>query len=115
MADTSTRCLCSSVCRCSSLHHRDFAASLDYLHRFFDHTVDARPAPAPPAAAGQAPQDAAAAARERGRMQSAALSLGSMHAQFGHIEEAMQALNETVGGGWAGQAQVGGLGGWEPS
>jgi anaphase-promoting complex subunit 5 len=72
---------------------------LDYLHRFFDHTVDARPAPAPPAAAGQAPQDAAAAAaRERGRMQSAALSLGSMHAQFGHIEEAMQALNETVGG-----------------
>ena len=84
---------------CSALHHRDFAASLDYLHRFFDHTVDlAGPGSSvPPAAGGGAAGDAAAAAaRERGRLQSAALSLGSMHAQLGHIEEAMQALNETV-------------------
>jgi hypothetical protein len=39
-------------------------------------------------------------------MQSAALSLGSMHAQFGHIEEAMQALNETVGGGGQGKGRL---------
>lgn len=74
---------------CSSLHHRDYSASLDHLHRFFDHTVDASLA-----GAGAGGQDSALG---RGRLQSAALSLGAMHAQLGHVEEAMQALNETVG------------------
>ncbi|GBG64458.1 hypothetical protein CBR_g44342 [Chara braunii] len=31
-----------------------------------------------------------------GRFQAALLSLGSMHVQFGHVREALQALNETV-------------------
>lgn len=48
-----------------------------------------------------------ARAQERGRLQSASLSLGAMHARLGHIEEAMQALNETVGGWVGGGCRVG--------
>lgn len=92
---------------CSSLHHRDSAAALDHLHRFFDRTLHtSQPAGgAPGAGAGAGASHAAsagagqaedAAARERGRLQAAALTLGSMHAQLGHVEEALQALNETV-------------------
>ncbi|KAL4854908.1 Anaphase-promoting complex subunit 5 [Chlorella vulgaris] len=91
----------------SSLHHRDSAAALDHLHRFFDRTLHtSQPAGgAPGAGAGAGASHAAsagagqaeeAAARERGRLQAAALTLGSMHAQLGHVEEALQALNETV-------------------
>ena len=54
-----------------------------------------------------------AAVRERGRLQSAALSLGAMHAQLGHIEEAMQALNETVGWGCQGSKCACHAGAWE--
>ena len=67
---------------------------MDYLHRFFDYTqAEGGLAGAPPAGAGGTGQDEAAA---RSQLQSAALSLGAMHAQLGHVEEAMQALNETV-------------------
>lgn len=103
-AHTASPLPCPGPCR--SLHHRDVAASLAYLHRFFDHTVEAglglgAPPTGGAGAAGQAPEEAAA--RERGRLQSAALSLGSMHVQFGHVGEAMQALNETVrSGAWGG-------------
>lgn len=47
-----------------------------------------------------------ARAQERGRLQSAALSLGAMHARLGHIEEALQALNEAVGAGAVGGGAV---------
>lgn len=78
----------------SSLHHRDFSSALDHLHRFFDYTqAEGGLAGAQPAGAGGLARDEAAA---RSRLQSAALSLGAMHAQLGHVEEAMQALNETV-------------------
>lgn len=89
----------------SSLHHRDFSSALDHLHRFFDYTqAEGGLAGAPPAGAGGAAQDEVAA---RSQLQSAALSLGAMHAQLGHVEEAMQALNETVR--WQGGIAVDGL------
>ena len=76
----------------SALQHKDCASSLDYLHRYFDHVADPYVDQLGPAADGES----GAAQQDRTCLQAASLSLSSMHAQFGHTEEAMAALNETV-------------------
>ena len=56
-----------------SMHSRDFAQALDDLHRYFDMF-----------ATGGI------------NVQYAVLNLAALHLHFGHLEEAMHAINETV-------------------
>ena len=68
------------------LHHKDYPSSINSLHCYFDYS------------AGQKTLSLAEVAQEgvSGRFQSALLELGSTHVRFGHINEALMAINETV-------------------
>ncbi|CAK9272339.1 unnamed protein product [Sphagnum jensenii] len=68
------------------LHHGDYLTAMDNLHRYFDFS------------AGKGGMSSAGASSDAsvGRFQAGLLSLGSMHAHFGHVNQAMQALNEAV-------------------
>ncbi|KAK9811686.1 hypothetical protein WJX72_008344 [[Myrmecia] bisecta] len=69
-----------------ALQQDDYLAAIDSLHKYFDYSAGG------PGAEGAGGSTEA----ERGRFQSALLSLGSTHAHFGHVQEALLALNETV-------------------
>lgn len=73
----------------AALRHCDFSAALDHLHRYFDR-LGPNGQPHRLGSGGEGGGGGCA------RLQGASLSLTSMHAQFGHTEEAMAALNETV-------------------
>eukprot|EP00897_Mesotaenium_endlicherianum_P008363 jgi/Mesen1/7555/ME000392S06815 len=67
----------------NALHHGDYPAAMDSLHRYFDYSAG---------------QEAAGGDSESnmGWLQTGLLTLGSMHARFGHFSQALQALNETI-------------------
>lgn len=65
------------------LQQSDYPATMDDLHRYFDYSAGM--------STGGPSCDASV-----GRFQAGLLSLGSMHAHFGHVDQAMQALNEAV-------------------
>lgn len=65
------------------LQQGDYPATMDELHRYFDYSAGMM------STGGQ--HDSSV-----GRFQAGLLSLGSMHAHFGHVDQAMQALNEAV-------------------
>ncbi|KAJ7540662.1 hypothetical protein O6H91_10G025200 [Diphasiastrum complanatum] len=69
------------------LHHTDYPAALTSLHRYFDYSAGRGAINC----GGSAAVDA-----NMGRFQAGLLSLGSMHAHFGHVTQALQALNEAV-------------------
>eukprot|EP00958_Prasinococcus_capsulatus_P027660 scaffold5769_cov402-Prasinococcus_capsulatus_cf.AAC.9 len=68
------------------LYHKDYPSAVNSLHCYFDYS------------AGQKTLSLAEVAQESpiGRFQSALLELGSTHVRFGHINEALMAINETV-------------------
>lgn len=68
------------------LQQSDYPATMDDLHRYFDYS----------AGMGGVSAGGASCDSSVGRFQAGLLSLGSMHAHFGHVDEAMQALNEAV-------------------
>ena len=68
------------------LQQSDYPAAMDDLHRYFDYS----------AGMGGMSSGRASCDLIVGRFQAGLLSLGSMHAHFGHVDQAMQALNETV-------------------
>jgi anaphase-promoting complex subunit 5 len=65
------------------LHHGDYLTAMDNLHRYFDFS------------AGKGGMSSAGASSDAsvGRFQAGLLSLGSMHAHFGHVNQAMQVLS----------------------
>jgi len=65
------------------LQQSDYPATMDDLHRYFDYSAGM--------STGGPSCDSSV-----GRFQAGLLSLGSMHAHFGHVDQAMQALNEAV-------------------
>ncbi|XP_024372271.1 anaphase-promoting complex subunit 5 [Physcomitrium patens] len=68
------------------LQQSDYPATMDDLHRYFDYS----------AGMGGMSVGGASCDSSVGRFQAGLLSLGSMHAHFGHVDQAMQALNEAV-------------------
>lgn len=70
------------------LQQSDYPATMDDLHRYFDYSAGMG---GMSSAAGGPSSDSSV-----GRFQAGLLSLGSMHAHFGHVDQAMQALNEAV-------------------
>lgn len=68
------------------LQQSDYPATMDNLHRYFDYS----------AGMGGVSAGGASCDSSVGRFQAGLLSLGSMHAHFGHVDQAMQALNEAV-------------------
>ena len=73
--------------RClSHLQQSDYPATMEDLHRYFDFS------------AGMGGMSAGGVSCDSsvGRFQAGLLSLGSMHTHFGHVDQAMQALNEAV-------------------
>jgi len=69
----------------ASLHHREFQAAIDHLHRYFDYAHG----PGGPTS----PNDDKGA---RGVVQYAALNLACLHFRFGHARLAATALDEAV-------------------
>jgi hypothetical protein len=69
------------------LHHGDYPAATEALHRYFDYGTghDGRALTAEGGAKGQT-----------GRFQNALLNLGSMHVHFGHVAEATQVGSRSV-------------------
>lgn len=65
----------------------DFPAAMDSLHRYFDYS----------AGKGGLNAGGTSSSATTGRFQAGLLALGSMHARFGHTNQALQALNEAVG------------------
>ncbi|XP_024536915.1 anaphase-promoting complex subunit 5 isoform X1 [Selaginella moellendorffii] len=67
----------------NSIHHGDYPAAMSRLHQYFDYSAGrGNIAPGIDASVG--------------RFQAGLLTLGSMHAHFGHVTQALQALSETV-------------------
>ncbi|KAH6554586.1 hypothetical protein KP509_1Z323000 [Ceratopteris richardii] len=68
------------------LSNADYPAAMDSLHRYFDYS-----------AGKGALNGGGSGGASTGRFQAGLLALGSMHARFGHITQALHSLNEAVG------------------
>lgn len=69
------------------LHHGDYPAATEALHRYFDYGTGHD---------GSALTAEGGAKGQTGRFQNALLNLGSMHVHFGHVAEATQVGSRSV-------------------